>query len=154
MKREDVYAALFALLQPLVGNKASGKPFRLASRRLQFVEDVDANSCPSIFQLQVEEAPAFNTFGGFAGWHLVVDWYIYVAFSDETSPSSPLFNPLVDAVSSVLPNEQTQIQLLVDGQAIGVSLRDKIRPYEGLLNNKAVVVIPLLLLVPDALTGE
>lgn len=149
MKREDCYAALFALLAPLV---TAGK-LKKVSRRLEFAEDVAAEDTPGVWQIQVTESPRFTSFGGFAGWTLIVDWYIYVTQNDETAPSSPIFNPILDAVMSVLPNDQADIQLLVSGEAVAVSLRDSLRVYEGILNNKAVVHIPLQLLVPDALTG-
>ena len=150
MKREDCYAGLFALLQPLFDNGT----LKRISRRLEFAEDAPAENTPGVWQVQIEESKRFDTFGGFAGWTLVVDWYVYITQSDETQPSSPIFNPIMDAVTGVLPNDVTGTQLIVSNEAVGVVLRDKIRPYEGLLNNKAVIVIPLALIVADALIGD
>lgn len=154
MQRETVYAALFSLLSPLVGDRASGLPLRVASRRMEFAEDVPAESTPGVWQLQLDERVAVNGVGGFIGWHLHVDWYVYVTQNDEAAPSSPLFNPVLDAVTAVLPNETMGTALRIGDTTIGVSFREAIKVYEGILNNKAVVQIPLRLLVPNTLTGD
>lgn len=149
--REEAYSALFALLNPLVGTIASGKPLRVTSRRLEFAEDVPAENTPGVWQLQLDESPHAYSFGGIAAWQLNCDWYIYVTQNNETAPSTPIINPVLDAVMNVLPlsnNVDGGIGFSSQGNTCAIMLRDPIRYWEGLLNNKAVVQIPLRILVP------
>lgn len=146
--REQAYAGLFALLDPLV----TAGTLKETSRRLEFAEDVAPERTPGVWQLQLDEQPFVYSFGGIGGWDLLVDWYIYVTQSDETAPSTPIINPVLDAVVGVLPlandNDDPNGNVYVNGVRLTITLRDKIHFWEGLLNQKAVVQIPLRIRVP------
>lgn len=150
--REEVYAALFALLDPLVVDGT----LNTTSRRLQFAEDVDPGLLPGVWQNQFMETPAKFANSGAVCWYFDVDWYIYFLHNDETTPSTPSINAVVDKVMGVLPRDESgtitvlRVTLPDDPQpmVVGLSIREPVRTWEGLLNNKAVVEIPLRLLVP------
>lgn len=153
--REEIYAGLFALLDPLIADGTLKK----TSRRLEFAEEVDASDLPGVWQNQFMETPAKYATSGAACWYFDVDWYIYFVHNDETAPSSPSINAVMDKVMGVLPRDDagqiSVLRVMLPGDTtpivISLSIREPIRTWEGLLNNKAVVEIPLRLLVPSPL---
>lgn len=153
--REEIYSALFALLAPITG---PALPLKTTSRRLQFVEECDIGLMPGVWQNQYQEVPAAYGTLGVACWYFDVDWYLYCGNNDETVPTTPIINPALDAVMSVLPKEDSTgavngiLRVTVPGYTsplvCTVSLREPVRTWEGLLNNKSVTEIPLRILVP------
>ncbi len=154
--REEIYAALFALLDPL---KVAGK-LKHTSRRLEFVEEVDIGLMPGVWQNQYMELPSAYAQTGVACWQFDVDWYLYCGNNDETVPTSPIINPALDAVMSVLPRAdgtgavngilRVTIPELAAPLVCTISLREPVRTWEGLLNNKSVTEVPLRILVPTS----
>lgn len=155
MTREEIYAALFAklgTLKPSAGEPTDEQPLRTASRRLEFAEDVDLNRLPGVWQKQDNESGSSN-FDGMGLWDLQVYWYVYVGAPDANAATSPLYNPIVDAVLGLMPNADDEEGpaaeaklLVVDGVALTWGLSGPLRYYDGLLGNKAVVVIPVRVL--------
>lgn len=146
LNRENIYAALADTLTALVPTT-----LKTVARRLEFAEEVDPVRLPGVWQLQVDEIPARYADTGVACWHFDVDWYVYQINNDESTPNTPLLNPLIDAVMALLPhddNGNVAGLLKVDGLDISIMLRDRISYWEGLLNNRMVAVIPLRLLIP------
>jgi hypothetical protein len=143
--REDIYAALFALLKSLT---VGGQPaFNTASRRLVHWNDVATADQPALFQAQiVETATSTNSIPTL--WEFRVDLYLY-AHTDGTDKDTPssILNPLIDAVVEVLKPqsfEQTLGGLVTRCRIDGPTQTD-----EGVLGNQAVCIIPVVIVVPQ-----
>lgn len=149
MNRENIYAALIGILDNLLLDGT----LKTLSRRLEFAEEVDPSRLPGVWQLQIKESPAEYANTGIACWNFDVDWYVYFCFNDETSPTTPGMVPVVDKIMECLPHDDNgniAAQFIVDDLQITLILRESLEYFEGLLNNKAVVLIPLRLLVPTS----
>lgn len=146
MNREAIYAALFSKVEAL-----APATFTTASRRLAFVEELDPTAFPAVYQNQVSEAPAiFGNFGPI-GIHLDLEWYVYAYAPDESSPSSPLLNVVMDAVLELLGKDQsTPVNFEVNGSQCAVWVNGVIGMWEGILGNRAVARIPIRVLVPNS----
>ena len=136
--RETVYAALFAKLQSVAG-------LTTVSRRLQNVQDVQPENFPAAFQLQGEQQNKYtgNTPTIYT-WKC--DWLLYAYSADPTVAPSTALNVLIDAAVAVLApvfGKQT-LGGLVEYCAIDGS----IQVFEGVLDNRAVAVIPIAILLP------
>lgn len=146
MIREAVYAAIFQLVDPLV----AADTLQTASRRLEHVEDVPSTSMPAMYQNQVAEYPFQDSMSGGILTRIDLEWYVYVATDPNTrDPSTPVLNPIVDALVGLLPSATNPMSIHIDGQACSFS-RGKIQYFEGLLGAKAVAKIELSVIVPFA----
>lgn len=149
MNRNNIYAALLGILDDLLTDGS----LKTLSRRLEFAEEVDPSRLPGVWQLQIRESIAEYATTGFACWYFDVDWYVYFCFNDESSPTTPGIVPTIDKIMELLPHDDAgnvAAQFVVDDTQITLTLRDGLEYFEGLINNKAVVRIPLRLLVPTA----
>lgn len=131
---EAALAALFALTDPLASS------FKTRSRRLQFVEDMGAESLPAVFQNQVARTDEF-TFNAITAAVIDVEWYVYCFQGNSEAPSTPILNPLVDALLNQLPPVGPLLR--VGGVAMTVSRAGPTHYFEGLLGERAVARIPL-----------
>lgn len=145
MVREDVYNAIFSLLNGLVPGT-----LKSASRRLLHIEDVTPDAMPCAFQNQVSESAFGDTMVGGQMTSINLLWYVYVAVDNESDdPSTPTLNPVVDAVVNLLPNINNQIAIQIDGVTCQLR-RGAIQYFEGLLGTKAVAKIEVIVLAPFA----
>lgn len=130
---EAAMAALFALTDPLT-------QFKTKSRRLQFVEDMQPEALPAVFQNQIQRADEF-TLNQMTASVVDLEWYVYAFQADELAPSTPILNPLVDAVLNQLPPVGPLLR--IGGVAMTVSRSGPTHYFEGLLGQRAVARIPL-----------
>lgn len=146
---EAVYAASFALLQTLASSVSPPGPFKTVSRRLRLVEDVGVEEMPAVYQYQLHAVPVQQTFAGLAVMTYRAHWYIYASAPNMDAASSPILNPLVDAVLARVPQETTgtAVQVQVGGDTVSLTIDGSIEFFEGLLDNKAVARIPILIRV-------
>lgn len=149
--REQVYAAAFAKAQTLLAT--NGGPFAFMSRRLEFVEEVPTENFPNLFQFQTDQEPLLHSLSGPVGWWLDLEWYIGCEQPDTALPSTPILNPLVDAVCDLLtvdPTEPTTLTFEAAGEEYNCAMwiTGTIQVWEGLLGNRAVAIIPIRIQVP------
>lgn len=147
MNSEPIYAALFAL-----GQAATGIPAANCGRKLKMIDDIPSTaSFPALFQTQLSEdwigTPGNLPPRGTAH----VSWVVYVDDGgDENVAHSTLLNPLVDALKAAIklpPNPatfQTGTQNL-GGLVESVRLEGTIKFAEGVLANRGLAVIPLII---------
>lgn len=144
--RDSIYQALFALAS---GATISGKPaFKATSRGIRSWSQVATEEKPALYQFQVEESLRRNTGSGMPYVdRMLVELYIVVGQQDDSQPSSPLLNPLVDAVIAALqPSTTAELQTL-GGLVYDVRLSGKIEYREGMLGTtNAFAVIPVEIL--------
>lgn len=144
MNSENVYSALFTLLKAVPG-------FVTYERKWQMVEDVDPNLMPYLGIKERDRVVFARTSDGVDAWLLTVDVIIYVNQGDQTAPSSPIFNPLIDAVCNALsPSTVALPETLAGVQfAPSIPVKERIMFFEGWLQGKSVVHIPIQILVSD-----
>ncbi len=129
--RETLYSALFALV-------SSATTFKVASRRVRLLNEVEPSLLPALFMQQVSEtAIASRTTPG--KYTLRVDLAVY-ALADDASPSAaPQLNTLVDAVEAALVAQPQTLGGLVSH----CSVAGEIVFFEGTLSNRAGAIIPV-----------
>src|SRR4029077_17561797 len=96
--REQIYSALFAILQSSLGSR-----FATMSRRWRMPEQVSPESRPALFQVQTGERAKTNANGEPIIWMATVDLVIYTQGSgdEQTIPSQEL-NGLLDALEAAI----------------------------------------------------
>lgn len=139
---ETAMSALFALLA-----NVSGVTLKTTSRRLQFVEDMQPEALPAVFQNQVARNDLFAQTTVY-GADFDVEWYVYCFQANMDLPTTPILNPLVDAVLAVLPPDGARVPLGDSGSTMTVSRAGPTHFFEGLLGERAVARIPLRIKVP------
>ena len=144
--REQIYAALWAIVIAAPG--IAGE-FVTMSRYLRHIEDVAAAEMPALFMFQTGESwvrigkgiPAKRTLNA----NLV--FYVNTPSGDGTLPST-LMNGAMDAVDALFNTPPGLVQTL-GGLVEHVYIADgDVRFYEGLLQDKSPVVIPVRILIP------
>lgn len=141
MKREPLYAALFALLQQVPG-------IVTCSRRLRHWSDVGRSEQPALFLAQVRETatPGDPAHGLPTKWLLQADLYLYV-YGDSRSPPGIRLNPLLDAIEAALaPTGPMQRTQTLGGLAERCWIEGDIDTDEGTLGDQAVAIIPVRIL--------
>lgn len=143
--REQVYAALFAL-----GQSASGIAIGNTSRRLQMIDDMPSESSfPAFFQTQLSEdwtgTPGNLPPRGTAH----VSWVVYVSDDDQTRSHAEQLNPIVDALLAAIKLPPAPATFQSGTQNLGglvesVRLEGTIKFAEGVLANRGLAVIPLI----------
>lgn len=143
INNENIYAALFSLLETLVGNPLStAQPLVSASRRMDSFTNVAAAQMPCLFQVQREDDADWK-FGRPAKWTLSADLFIYVPISaDKTIIPSQVYNPIVFAIRSLLVPAGDVTQTL-GGLVNRCSMEGKTQYWDGVLDNVAIVALPV-----------
>jgi hypothetical protein len=138
MKREAIYAALFAQLQT-----ASG--FATLSRRLKHWEEVPGAAQPALFQVQKSEEVKART-------HLPpkllmkLNLYIYSTTADPAASPASNLNAALDAVSAALAPAAGQPNQTLGGLVDYCRISGVINTDEGALGAQAVAIVPLEML--------
>lgn len=139
MVREHVYAALFARLDAL-------RPSVLISTG-RFLPDntlYAISKMPAAFQLQTGEKVVATTMdAGAALWQLNVDWYVYGGTAAKNTPITPQMNPVLDAVLGLLSIDGAAGPFVVDGRAYTLQINGIVEWYEGTIEGKCVIRIPV-----------
>ena len=156
MTRETIYAALFAkvlLLRDQATQPIPAGKFRTVERRLRHWNDVPAEECPYIGQVQVSEVKR-QARGQPPCWSFMLNWYVYVATQAQVTPGvipAQLLNPLIDALEGVVAPDskgrQDQVCTL-GGLVSHCWIAGTIETSEGLLDDLEVAIIPIEILVP------
>lgn len=142
MNREAIYAALFATVSPL-----QGAGLTVVSRRMEMVDEMQTSRMPALFQRQlgqvVTKTPALPPKFEFGA-----EWAIYVHQPDRAQPMTPQLNALVDAASAALRPKTPLTKQNLGGLVEDAAIDGTIEIYEGLLEDRAVAIIPIRILLP------
>jgi hypothetical protein len=140
--REQVYQALFTLLNDALGPAGSTPTFQACSRRIVQLDGTPPANLPALYQSQVDEPrqpvkgiPALRIFKA--------ELTVYVDFGEGTDavPSTNM-NALVTAIeNTLLPNPVSAFQQL--GVPVSSVLIGSIKYWEGVLGVLMVAVIPV-----------
>lgn len=139
--RESVHAGLFAILQ-------GAYAWRVCSRRLQNVQDMQPEQLPAAFQLQGQQKLTYQGDVPTTGeWQ--AQWLLYAYSADTTVPPSTQLNAMVDAVLAALkPNPGPLQRNTLGGLVEYAAAEGEIEIFEGVLGDRAIAVIPIRILVP------
>ena len=137
MIREDIYAALFALVSTAPG-------LVTVSRKLRHWNDVQASEMPALFQAQGKQVPLQET-NLLTRWELHGSFWIYVSTLDKASPG-PVLNPIVDAIATMLAPGPGGRHQTLGGLVHYARLEGESTVSEGTLGDKEVVKIPFKIL--------
>lgn len=138
MIREDVYSALFTLLN----NSAR---FATASRKLKHWSDVPIADQPALFIAQSGETGQTVT-GQPTKWVFAVDVYVYARAGGDALPST-IINDLLDSITAAIaPNPVTGNVQTLGGLAHRCYIDGQITTDEGTLGDQAVAIVPVRIL--------
>lgn len=134
INRENIYAALFALVSSAAG-------LRTSTRLLKHWSDVAPSDQPALFQAQGRQ----NAVAGYrmpTKWTLSASLYVYTHQASLDKLPSVALNELVDAIEAKLApgpdGEQTLGGLVSHCRIVG-----EIETDEGVLGEQAVAIIPI-----------
>ena len=141
MNREEVYQGVMNQLNTIPG-------FVTKSRRLKHWADVPSEQQPALFMMQDVESIETTPTGVPSKSRLSCNLYIYVRLQDEQEPG-PILNPLIDAVQNLLntPHVVTGRNTFNIPGVYWVRVEGQIQIDEGTLDNQAVAIIPVVILV-------
>lgn len=144
VNREEIYAALFAFLTSL---KTAGT-LATASRRLKHIDELVAQEFPAGYQVQGNEnansRPNLPTI-----WTLNAEWWMYAYQGDPNLPSTPILNPILDAVTNALnPESPLKLQTL-GARVFNAQLNGTIEVVEGVLGDRALAIVPIKITKAD-----
>ena len=145
--REPIYVALWNLFlthQNLVGQ------FVTTSRYLRSFDDVPAEQMPALFMTEAGEQWAKPGKGIPAKRTLAPHLVMYTSTSQPNAVlPATLINALMDTVDEVIenPGNPSNTQTL-GGLVEHVYLEGEVQIFEGYLQDKSIVLIPLTILLP------
>jgi hypothetical protein len=144
MQLEPIYAALFAKLDAM---RVAGT-LKNASRHLEHIADYDVMNMPAGFQHQTT-LPITESKRGLSIRQCIlnVDWYFYVPASQD-SPASPILNALVSAALAALEPAGYDAKQTLGGLAADCYAEGTVEFYEGVLQDRAVAIIPIKVIAP------
>lgn len=144
--REPIYQAIFDLVTK---NAAVAKMFVTKGRLLPHESQVASVQCPALFTFQLPEKREYVGKGVPPKRTLQV---AFVAYFSTTQPGvlpATLINAAADAIDDVVsnPGNPSNVQTL-GGLVEHVYIVPDIKPYEGLLQDKSVLVAVVAMLIP------
>lgn len=146
LNREAVYQAIFNL----VTNDPTVKSmFATTGRLLPHVAQVADAQCPALFTFQAPEKREYMGRGIPPKRTLFVLFVAYFSTTDSGTLPATMVNAAADAIDNAItyPGNPDNVQTL-GGLVEHVYIEPDIRPYEGLLQEKSVLVSVVGMLVP------
>jgi len=149
MNTENVFAA-FAALMGTLGPQGSGL-FNTVERKWQMIEDVDPSAMPYLGIKEVGIGVRDRSNDGIETWLLKANVIVYVNNPDTTQPSSPLFNPLFDAISNLLPPQAFPLPETDAGVQFNAYLKPGVdNPiFENWIEGKSALHLFIEIIAPD-----
>jgi hypothetical protein len=139
--REDIYAALFAVLPTAVEGVVT------KSRLLKHWADVPLVEQPALFQAQEGEDVIAST-GLPNKWLLHVSLYLYTSSSDGDSPPVIAMNDLLDKVQAAFqPDNLNKNTFTLGGLVEWCRIAGKIEQDGGTLGTQCVAIVPVEILM-------
>jgi len=139
MIREDIFIALFDRLGKVY-------PFKEKSRRLKTWDDCEA--FPAMFLHQTDQSAAKLGRGIPAVWTMQAELYLY-AMVEGDRPSASVTNELLDRVEEAMTPDGFHLdnKLTLGGLVEDCFINGQVVTDEGTLGNKAVVIVPITIIV-------
>jgi hypothetical protein len=143
-QREQIYAALFALLQSALQSPAG--PFRTVSRRWQDPAQISPADRPALYQVQKEETARTSVIGVPIHWKIGLDLVAYTAGDAEPGVvQSTELNNLLDAVERALQTAAPGMAQSLGKQVNYCRIEGKVEIVENVQGTMAMAVIPILI---------
>jgi hypothetical protein len=145
--REPIYQALFDLV---TSSPAVRSQFVTFGRLLPHEANVAPIQCPALFTFQLPERRVYKGKGIPAIRTLYVAFVAYFSTTaDGGSIPATAINAAADAIDDAIsiPGNPQNTQTL-GGRVEHVYVEPEIRPYEGLLQEKSVLVAVVAMLIP------
>lgn len=138
--REDIYAALLALLR-------DAAPFATVGRRARLWSDLSPIQQPALFL--VAKGEEFAPLSGVPPKRtLYADLILYAQAPDDETAGAQVLNPLLDAVQAALRPPVPGTDQTLGGLVRHAWIEGRIQTDEGALGPQAVAIVPLSILAP------
>lgn len=147
LNREAVYVAVANLV---FSDPGVASLFQTTGRLLPHEANVPDSACPALYTFQLPEKRTVSGRGMEAKRELFVAFCAYFAVSDPTAVlPATLVNAAADAIDNAIsyPPNPSNVQTL-GGLVEHVTVEPDIHPYEGLLQNRSILVAVVKILVP------
>ncbi|HWR15167.1 MAG TPA: hypothetical protein VN577_10080 [Terriglobales bacterium] len=142
--REDIYAALFTLLNGLAD-------WKFTDRKYVPISQIGDTSFPAMMMCQKDEQPEVNGRGIPIKWHLNVEVVIYVDTGGDREDMVPaqLLNPLLDTIENAIqPDPTIRGPQTLGGLVSQTRINGKVETDGGVLLNRGWAVVPVEIIVP------
>jgi hypothetical protein len=141
-QREQIYAALFALLQGAL--LAPAGPFKTVSRRWQDPSQISPADRPALYQVQKDEVARSSVIGVPIVWKIGLDLVLYTAGDAEPNiVQSTELNNLLDAVEGALKNVVPGMAQSLGRQVNYCRIEGKVEIVENVQGTMAMAVVPV-----------
>jgi hypothetical protein len=137
--REQIFAALFALV-------STAANFKTTSRKLKLWSDVPPAEQPALFQAQGKEHAA-SGFRQPTKWTLHGSLYVYAHQNSLDMLPSTALNGLIDAIELALAPDMATGEQTLGGLVQHCRIAGEIETDEGVLGDQAVAIIPIEIMV-------
>lgn len=139
MVREDIYTALFSLLQSKLGSLIN-----TYSRRLVLWSEIPSSQQPALYISQSGESVHQNRLGIPATFEMDATIWVYVNVGESLSavPSTTM-NPIIDAIINALNPKPLEKQTLGLAYVSHCWISGRIEIFEGILGSQAITLIPI-----------
>lgn len=146
LKREAVFSALSKLI---FSDPGIGAMFVTTGRLLPSISQVTQAQCPALYSFQLPEKRAYKGRGIPPVRTLFVAFVAYFATDSSAVLPATAVNAAADAIDNAIsyPGNPDNVQTL-GGLVEHVYLEPDLHPYEGLLQEKSVLVAVVGMLVP------
>ncbi len=136
---ETVFAALYAKLAGVAN-------FITAGRRLVNVQDLNPEQFPAAFQLQGKQSVKYSP-NAPSVLTLRASWVLYTYQTDPTAAQSTPLNLLLDAVRTALAPTPGLFKNTLGGLVEYVAIDGDVEIFEGVLGERAVAIVPIVLVM-------
>lgn len=141
-QREQIYAALFALLQNSL--LAPAGAFKTVSRRWQDPSQISPADRPALYQVQKDELARTSVIGVPIAWKVGVDLVLYTAGDAEPNViQSTELNNLLDAVEVAVQSAAPGLGQTLGRQVIYCRIDGKVEIVENVQGTMAMAVVPI-----------
>lgn len=145
VRRDDIFAALFAQVANFIPAGEAQSPFVYSSRKFQDWTEVGPANQPALFMTEEAQVATQTGHKGITSWILHARFWIYCQHSpDQGSIPSSLLNSLMDTVDDALAPSPGQFQTL-GGLVAACYFEGDVILEEGRLPNdtQGIAVMPV-----------
>jgi hypothetical protein len=150
MTREPIFAALFALGQTITWTDPETQEsvgFGYSNRRIQTSDQIPAELMPALLQGVGPED--FKVLAGLPPKRtLSANWLIYYKPNLTPLTTDPLTNAILDGVEGVFVPDSPNGTVTLGGLVAHAWIEGEVFKAAGDLNDQAMIVVPIKLLIP------
>lgn len=143
MSREDIYSALFSLLQ---GLKTAGH-IKVCDRRVRFLEEMAISELPALF-MSVDRQHTAHVGGLPSKRTLAAKVYLYAANPDKHRSAGVVMNGLLDIIEQTMTPPPAEEFLTLGGLVRHAWIDGSIEVFEGPQGEKTAAILTITMLVP------